>query len=128
VIDDQTAIGSTAEGKQALEDLQSHFASRQSELDGINKQIDDLRHRLEGGQTLGQVEELQQLRQQGQHLVGQRGLRNKELNEDLQPAQAEVAGRIGGKRWVCWSVILGKTVMLLFSIILLPVQIRRLFT
>jgi predicted HD phosphohydrolase len=63
----------------------------------INRQIDDLRHRLEGGQTLGEIEQLQQVRRQGQHLVAQRYLKNKELNEDLQLAQAEVADRIGGK-------------------------------
>jgi Skp family chaperone for outer membrane proteins len=33
VIDVQSAIGSTAEGKQAFEELQSLFASRRSELD-----------------------------------------------------------------------------------------------
>src|SRR5260221_11600273 len=39
VINVRQAIASTAEGKQAGAELQSQFAPRQSELEGLNKQI-----------------------------------------------------------------------------------------
>src|SRR5256884_4100524 len=46
VINIRGAIGSTAEGKQAQAELQSQFAPRQTEIENMNKQINDLRQRL----------------------------------------------------------------------------------
>src|SRR5260370_17510613 len=50
VIDVRTAIVSTADGKQASAELQSQFASRQVELENLNKQVSDLRQRLQATQ------------------------------------------------------------------------------
>jgi len=49
VINVRQAIASTSEGKQAGAELQSQFAPRQSELEGLNKQINDLRSRIDAG-------------------------------------------------------------------------------
>ncbi len=51
VIDVRTSIVSTAEGKQASAELQSQFASRQVELENLNKQVSDLRQRLQASQA-----------------------------------------------------------------------------
>ena len=50
VISIRQAIAGTAEGKQAGAELQSQFAPRQNELEGMNKQISDVRQRLDAGQ------------------------------------------------------------------------------
>ena len=49
VINVQVAITSTSEGKQAAAELQSQFAPRQSELDGLRRQIEDIQTRLRTG-------------------------------------------------------------------------------
>src|SRR5262249_56076736 len=46
VINIRGAIGNTAEGKQASAELQSQFAPRQTELEKLNSQINNLRHPL----------------------------------------------------------------------------------
>src|SRR2546430_9898624 len=62
VINIRGAIGSTAEGKQAQAELQSQFAPRQTEIENMNKQINDLRQRLaacEGKRSEEHTSELQ---------------------------------------------------------------------
>src|SRR5260370_11591677 len=49
VISIRQAIVTTAEGKQASAELQSKFASRQNEIENLNKQINDLQQRLQAG-------------------------------------------------------------------------------
>ena len=97
VINIRQAIASTAEGKQAGAELQSQFAARQNELEGMNKQINDLRGRLSAGANTLSDEEKVRLTQQGQRLTAQLDRKNNELNEDVQAAQADVVDRIGRK-------------------------------
>src|ERR1700740_1755549 len=53
LINVQVAITSTGEGKQAAGELQSQFAPRQSELDTLRRQVEDIQTRLRpGGTTL----------------------------------------------------------------------------
>src|SRR5260370_683584 len=68
VINVRQAIASTAEGKQAGAELQSQFAPRQSELEGLNKQINDLRSRMEAGSKLS-PEEQTRLQREGEAAV-----------------------------------------------------------
>jgi outer membrane protein len=97
VIDVRAAIVSTAEGKQASAELQSQFAARQTELENMNKQVNDLRQRLAvGGEKLSQ-EEQARLTQQGQRLAQQLERKQNEYQEDVNAAQAEVIDRIGRK-------------------------------
>ncbi|HEY6903116.1 MAG TPA: OmpH family outer membrane protein, partial [Candidatus Acidoferrales bacterium] len=57
VINIQAAIAGTAEGKQAVAQLQSQFAPRTSELQNMQKQIEDVRARLQTGETTLSEEE-----------------------------------------------------------------------
>jgi outer membrane protein len=97
VINVRQAIVTTAEGKQASAELQTQFASRQNELEGMNKQINDLRSRLSAGTNTLSDEEKVRLTQQGQRLTQQLDRKNNELNEDVQAAQADVVDKIGRK-------------------------------
>ena len=97
VISVRQAIVTTAEGKQASAELQLQFAPRQNELEGLNKQINDLRNRLSAGNATLSDEEKVRLTQQGQRLTAQLDRKNNELNEDVQAAQADVVDRIGRK-------------------------------
>lgn len=97
VINVRQAIVTTAEGKQASAELQTQFTPRQNELEGMNKQINDLRNRLSAGANTLSDEEKVRLTQQGQRLTQQLDRKNNELNEDVQAAQADVVDRIGRK-------------------------------
>jgi|SRR5215467_1655597 len=97
VINIRGAIGNTAEGKQASAELQSQFASRQTELENLNKQINDLRQRLGACEGKCSQDEIARLTQQGQKATQRFDRLNNELNEDVQSAQGEVIDRIGRK-------------------------------
>ncbi len=97
VINVRQAIVTTAEGKLASSELQTQFAPRQNELEGMNKQINDLRNRLSAGANTLSDEEKVRLTQQGQRLTQQLDRKNNELNEDVQAAQADVVDKIGRK-------------------------------
>ena len=97
VLNVQAAIASTAEGKQASAELQSQFASRQTELETLNKQIDDLRKRLQAGQNTLSQEEQARLTRQGESLAKQAQRKQEEYNEDVQAALGDVRERIGRK-------------------------------
>jgi len=97
VLNVQAAIASTAEGKQASAELQSQFAARQTELETLNKQIDDLRKRLQAGQNTLRQEEQARLTRQGEGLAKQAQRKQEEYNEDVQAALGDVRERIGRK-------------------------------
>lgn len=97
VINVRQAIVTTAEGKQASADLQTQFTPRQNELENLNKQINDLRNRLNAGSATLSDDEKGRLTLQGQRLTQQLDRKQNELNEDVQAAQAEVVDRIGRK-------------------------------
>lgn len=97
VINIRAAIAQTAEGKQASAELQSQFASRQSELENMNKQINDIRQRLESGQGKLSQEEATRLQRQGESMARQLQRKQDEYQEDVQGAQADVFDRIGRK-------------------------------
>src|ERR1700722_2867619 len=69
VINVQAAIASTAEGKQAGAQLQSQFAPRATELQNLQKQIDDVRTRLQNGQTTLGDDEKARLTREGEQLT-----------------------------------------------------------
>jgi len=97
VINVRQAIVTTTEGKQASAELQTQFQPRQNELEGMNKQINDLRSRLSAGANTLSDDEKVRLTQQGQRLTQQLDRKNNELNEDVQAAQADVVDKIGRK-------------------------------
>ena len=97
VINVRQAIASTSEGKQAGAELQSQFAPRQSELEALNKQINDLRSRLEAGQGKLNPEEAARLQREGEVKARQATRKQDEYQEDVNAAQADVFDRIGRK-------------------------------
>jgi outer membrane protein len=97
VINIRGAIGNTAEGKQASAELQSQFAPRQTELENLNKQINDLRQRLAACEGKCSQDEIARLTQQGQKATQRFDRLNNELQEDVNSAQGEVIDRIGRK-------------------------------
>jgi outer membrane protein len=97
VLNVRQAIVTTAEGKQASAELQSQFAPRQNELEGLNKQINDLRQQLAANQTTWSDEQKAKAQTQGQRLAAQLDRKNNELQEDVNAAQADVVDRIGRK-------------------------------
>src|SRR6266852_4384539 len=72
VINVRQAIASTSEGKQAGAELQSQFAPRQSELEGLNKQINDLRSRIDAGTGKFSQDEQARLQREGETKARQR--------------------------------------------------------
>lgn len=97
VINIRAAIGNTAEGKQAQAELQTQFAPRQTEIENMNKQINDLRQRLAACEGKCSQDEIQRLTTQGQRLTQQFDRKNNEFNEDSNAALSEVIDRIGRK-------------------------------
>ena len=97
VLSVRQAIVTTAEGKQASAELQSQFAARQSELENMNKQINDLRQRLSTGQNTLSQEEQGRLTRQGEALAKQLQRKQEDYQEDVNAAQQDVIDRIGRK-------------------------------
>lgn len=97
VINVQVAITSTAEGKLASAELQSQFAPRNSELENMRKQIEDLQNRLRTGATTLSDDEKARLSRQGDLLTRTFQRKQQEMQDDAQEAQQEVVNRIGRK-------------------------------
>jgi len=97
VLNVRQAIVTTAEGKQASAELQSQFAPRQSEMETLNKQINDIRQQLAANQTTWSDEQKTKAQTQGQRLAAQLERKNTELQEDVNAAQGDVVDRIGRK-------------------------------
>jgi len=97
VINVQAAIASTAEGKQAGAELQSRFAPRTTELQNLQKQIEDLRARLQTGQTTLSDDEKARLAREGDQLTRSFQRKQQELQDDSNDAQQDVVNRIGRK-------------------------------
>jgi outer membrane protein len=97
VLSVRQAIVTTAEGKQASAELQSQFSARQAELENLNKQINDLRQRLQTGGDKLSPEEQGRLQRQGEALAKQAQRKQEDYQEDVNAAQQEVIDRIGRK-------------------------------
>jgi outer membrane protein len=97
VISVQAAIASTAEGKQAAAELQSQFAPRTTELQNLQKQIEDLRNRLQTGQSTLSDEEKARLQREGDQLTRTFQRKQQEFQDDTNDAQQDVVNRIGRK-------------------------------
>src|SRR5271169_2142724 len=82
VINVQAAIASTAEGKQAGAELQSQFAPRTTELQNLQKQIQELQGRLQAGQTTLSDEEKARLQRQGDLLSRSFQRKQQEFQDD----------------------------------------------
>ena len=97
VISIQAAIAGTAEGKQAVAQLQSQFAPRTSELQNMQKQIEDVRARLQAGETTLSDEEKARLTREGDQLTRSFQRKQQEFQDDSNDAQQDLINRIGRK-------------------------------
>jgi outer membrane protein len=97
VLNVQAAITNTAEGKQAAAELQSQFSPRQTELENMQKQIQDLQNRLRTGSTTLSDEEKTRLQREGDQLTRSFQRKQQDLQDDGNEAQREVVDRIGRK-------------------------------
>jgi outer membrane protein len=97
VLNVRQAIIATAEGKQASSELQGQFASRQTELENMNKQINDIRQRLQAGEGKLSPEEAARLERQGTSLQKQIQRKQEDYQEDVNASQQDVIERIGRK-------------------------------
>ena len=97
VINVQAAIAGTAEGKQAVAQLQSQFAPRTSELQNMQKQIEDVRSRLQTGETTLSDEEKARLTREGDQLTRSFQRKQQEFQDDSNDAQQDLINRIGRK-------------------------------
>ncbi|HLJ41944.1 MAG TPA: OmpH family outer membrane protein [Candidatus Acidoferrales bacterium] len=97
VVNLQAAIAGTEEGKEASKQLQAQFASRQTELENLRKQIADLQQRLQAGQTTLSDEEKARLASQGNILTRKFQREQQDLQDDGNDAQQLAINRIGQK-------------------------------
>jgi outer membrane protein len=97
VLSVRQAIVNTAEGKQASAELQSQFSARQADLENMNKQINDLRQRLEAGRNTLSPDEQARLQRQGEALAKQLQRKQEDYQEDVNAAQQDVIDKIGRK-------------------------------
>jgi outer membrane protein len=97
VINIQTAITGTSEGKQAAAELQTKYNPRQAELDNTRKQIEDLQTRLRNGATTLSDEEKARLAGEGDRLTRAYQRKQQEFQEDGNEDQREIVDRIGRK-------------------------------
>jgi outer membrane protein len=97
VINVQVAITSTSEGKQAAAELQSQFAPRQSELDGLRRQIEDIQTRLRTGSSTLSDDEKARLSREAEQMSRTFQRKQQDSQDDFNEAQREVVDRIGRK-------------------------------
>jgi outer membrane protein len=97
VINVQVAITATAEGKQAAAEMQSQFAPRQSELDNMRKQIEDIQTRLRTNANTLSDDEKNRLATDGERLTRIYQRKQQESQDDFNEAQREIVDKIGRK-------------------------------
>jgi outer membrane protein len=97
ILNVRQAIVSTAEGKQASAQLQSQFTPQQTDLDGLQRQIQDLQNRMTNGARTLSDEEKARLQRQYEMLARQFQRKQDDLGEQLNAAQADIIDEIGRK-------------------------------
>ncbi len=97
VINVQAAVQSTGEGKLAGAELQSQFAPRQTELQNMQKQIQDDDARLRAGQTTLSDDEKYRLTREMDTMQRSFQRKTQDAQDDFNQAQQDVLNRIGRK-------------------------------
>jgi outer membrane protein len=92
----QAAIVNTTEGKEASNQLQSQFSARSTELQNMQKQIEDLQAKLKAGATLSD-DQRETLERQGERLTRTLQRKQQYFQDDVNAAQQEVMNNIGRK-------------------------------
>jgi outer membrane protein len=97
ILNVRQAIVTTAEGKQASAQLQSQFAAQQTDLQNVQKQMQDLQNRLSNGARTLSDDEQSRLQRQGELLSRQFQRKQDDLNEAVNAAQSDIIDNIGKK-------------------------------
>lgn len=97
VMDMRAAIVNTAEAKAAGAQLQSQFAPQNTNIENIQKQIDDISKKLQAGANTLSQEEQAKLNRQGQMLQNALKRAGEQLQEQSEAAQADIVDNIGRK-------------------------------
>lgn len=97
VINIQTAIGSTEEGKQAAQEIVTKFTPRRTEVENMSKQVQGIQQRLQNGQSTLSNSEKARLMREYQELSRRLQRKQQEMQEDYQAAQNDAISTIGGK-------------------------------
>jgi outer membrane protein len=97
ILNVRQAIVTTDEGKQASAQLQTQFAAQQSDLQNMQKQIQDLQSRLTNNHGTLSDDEAGRLQRQGELLTRQLQRKQDDLNEEVNAAQSDVVDNIGRK-------------------------------
>lgn len=97
VINLQVAIVSTAEGKQASQELEAQFAPRKTELQNLQKQIEDIQRRAQAGTNTLSNDEKANLQQQFTTLQRRYQRETQDLQDDGNDAQQAAVNKIGQK-------------------------------
>ena len=96
---DQRAGGYHQHGRRQAGsgELQSQFAPRQSELDTLRRQVEDIQTRLRTGSSTLSDDEKARLSREGDQLSRQFQRKQQDSQDDFNEAQREIVNRIGRK-------------------------------
>lgn len=97
ILNVRQAIVTTGEGKQASAQLQTQFAAPQSDLQNMQKQIQDLQNRVSNSHGTLSDDEQARLQRQGELLTRQFQRKQDDLNEAVNAAQSDIIDTIGRK-------------------------------
>lgn len=97
VISLQAAILGTAEGKLASQELRAQFSPRQTDLQNLQKQIEDIQRRAQAGTTTLSDEEKARLSQEYAALSRRYQREQQDLTDDGNDAQQAAVNKIGQK-------------------------------
>jgi len=97
VLNMEVAITSTQEGKQAANELTSKFAPRQTELQNLQKQMQDIQTRLQTTSNTLSDEERYRLQRELETLNKTAQRKQQEDQQDYQDAQQDLINQLGRK-------------------------------
>lgn len=97
IINTQLAIISTAEGKKAAEELQTQYAPKRSELEKMQKEVQDLQNQLRVQERTLSPEAAADLRRQIDAKTKEFNRQGEDTQDEFQKKEAELVNRIGQK-------------------------------
>jgi len=97
VLNMEVAITSTQEGRQAASELNTKFAPRQTELQTIQKQLQDIATRLQTNSNTLSDDEKYRLQRESETLNRTLQRKQQEARDDFQDAQQDLINTLGRK-------------------------------
>jgi len=97
VLNMEVAITSTEEGKQAANELMAKFAPRQTEIQNLQKQVQDIGTRLQTNSNTLSDDEKYRLSRESDSLTRNLQRKQQEARDDYQEAQQDLINNLGRK-------------------------------